>query len=218
MGSMERARERGKSERSLPLGQSHHPNGRALPTEFPPMGPKRGSIHETPLSGAGPPGDLAEILLVPPPAPSSRTQSWGGGQPTHPSRYSPGRPPGQASEMETQPHTHWEPRGRAGHPPTGWSQAEQEGRTGTVLTWTLTSSSCGPARWGGGVRNPPPTPLRAGPLSGRPGGNAMGLTAQRILGVQAGPAVQKWVRTLGPGAADHSPHAESRFCAAHEPE
>lgn len=46
----------------------------------------------------------------------------------------------------------------------------------------------------------------------------MGLAAQRILGVQAGPAVQKWVRTPGPGAADHGPHAESRFFAAHEPE
>lgn len=160
---MERARERGKSKRSLPLGHSHHPNGRALPTEFPPMGPKRGSIHETPLSGAGPPGDVAEVLLVPPPAPSSRAQSWGGGQPAHPSRCGPARPPGQASEMETQPYTRWEPWGRAGHPPTGWSQAAQEGRTGAVLAWTLTSSGCGPARWGADILNPRPPRSERGP-------------------------------------------------------
>lgn len=158
MDSIERTREGGKSKRSLPLGRPHHPNGRALLTEFPPVGPKRGSIHKAPLSGAGSSEELAEVPLVPLPVPSPRAQSWGGGQPAHPSRCGPGHPPGQALEMETQPHTRWEPWGRADHPPTGWSQAAQEGRTGMVLAWTLTRSGCGPARWGGGVRNPRPTP------------------------------------------------------------
>ena len=126
---MERARERGKSERSLPLGQSHHPNGRALPTEFPPMGPKRGSIHETPLSGAGPPGDLAEILLVHPQHQAPGLSHGEEGSPPTQAGAAPGAVLGRPRRWRPSPTPTGSPgAGQATRPQAGARQSKREGQ------------------------------------------------------------------------------------------
>lgn len=135
------------------MGRPHHPNGRALLTEFPPVGPKRGSIHKAPLSGAGSSEELAEVLLVPPPVPSPQAQSWGVGQPAYPSRCSPGHPPGQVFSWRPSPTP-------AGSPGAGQATRPQAGarlRKREEQVWS----------------SPGPSPFQA---AGQPGGEGVSRT------------------------------------------
>lgn len=158
------------------------------------MGPKRGSIPQVPLSEAGSPEDLTEVLLVPTPAPSTRARSWGGGH----TGAAPGALLGTSWEMETQPHTHWEPWGRTGLLPTGWSQAA--GRPG-----------------GEGVSRIPAPLQRGAPdsqaaLEGRPRAwrHRESLTPRQVLPHRSGSP---------PGLVQHTmARMLNPFCAAHEPE